>query len=330
MLRTSLHRSCVAALALTCVLLTGAGVSSLARAATQRSSVTAPAALPDPEADVSRGLVAQSIVFTSTPPNPATVGGSYAVTATATSTLAVTLTIDAASSAGACTITGSTVSLDGPGTCVVDANQAGDVFFDPAAQAQQTFSISPAASTDTTPTPTTTTTTTTPTIPTDPTPTPPTTSDTTPAPTTTTAASTTPAPAPATPAATPAAGSAPRMDVAPATTTTTTARAGNQTISLTFPRVRSCLAPSAKLKVAYTTAPVTGSRGAELTYVGANFTLDRRVRGVALSMTRSFQFALRGLKRGTHTLTVDSIYHEQIGRETLTVTKTIKHRFKVC
>src|SRR5262249_36146344 len=67
----------------------------------------------------------QTINFTSTAPVGAKVGDpAYMVTATATSGLAVTFTLDGTSSG--CTLMGSTVSLTGVGTCVIDANQAGD------------------------------------------------------------------------------------------------------------------------------------------------------------------------------------------------------------
>ena len=86
-------------------------------------------------------LVAQAISFGSTPPAGALVGGSaYVVAATASSGLAVVFTADAAS-AGVCTVSGSTVSLVGAGTCVVDADQPGNGTFQSATQVQQSFSV---------------------------------------------------------------------------------------------------------------------------------------------------------------------------------------------
>jgi hypothetical protein len=86
----------------------------------------------------------QTIEFTSTAPGAAKFGGSYIVTATATSGLAVTLTIDATSS-GVCSLggsaSGSTVSFTGVGTCTINANQAGNGSYDPAPQVQQSFAI---------------------------------------------------------------------------------------------------------------------------------------------------------------------------------------------
>ncbi|MCE7951009.1 MAG: Ig-like domain repeat protein [Xanthomonadales bacterium PRO7] len=86
----------------------------------------------------------QTITFSSTAPAGAAVGGpTYTVTATASSGLTVTLAIDA-SSAGVCSLSGSTVSFIGVGTCVIDANQAGNANYNAAPQAQQTFAVAKA------------------------------------------------------------------------------------------------------------------------------------------------------------------------------------------
>jgi hypothetical protein len=98
----------------------------------------------------------QTIVFTSSAPKAATAGGpTYHVTAEATSKLPVTLTIDATSSA-VCTISGSTVSFIGAGTCTIDANQPGNgeqpgsgeyeepPFYSQAATVRQSFAVSAA------------------------------------------------------------------------------------------------------------------------------------------------------------------------------------------
>ena len=83
----------------------------------------------------------QTITFTSTAPTGATVGGpTYNVTATASSGLTVTFTIDAAASS-VCSISGSTVSFIAAGTCVIDANQAGNANYNAAPQAQQSFAV---------------------------------------------------------------------------------------------------------------------------------------------------------------------------------------------
>lgn len=85
------------------------------------------------------GQGSQAITFTSAPPSPAQVGGTYAVSATSTSGLAVVITLDATSSG--CTISGSTVTFASAGTCIVDANQAGNGDYLAAAQMQQSFPI---------------------------------------------------------------------------------------------------------------------------------------------------------------------------------------------
>jgi hypothetical protein len=91
-----------------------------------------------PSSIFSFGRLAQTISFTNTPPTSPAVGDSYTVTATATSGLPVTLSLDA-SSVG-CTLNPATglVSLAGPaGTCIVDANQAGNGRYLAAPQVQQ-------------------------------------------------------------------------------------------------------------------------------------------------------------------------------------------------
>lgn len=87
------------------------------------------------------GVTPQTIAFTSTSPNNAKVGGAgYQATATATSGLPVTLTIDAAS-ATVCAIDVGFVTFIGPGTCTIDANQVGDATYAPAPQKQQSFLV---------------------------------------------------------------------------------------------------------------------------------------------------------------------------------------------
>jgi len=83
----------------------------------------------------------QTISFTSAAPTGASVGGAtYTVTATATSTLTPAFSIDAAATA-VCSISGATVSLTGVGTCVINANQAGNADFSAAPQVQQSFAV---------------------------------------------------------------------------------------------------------------------------------------------------------------------------------------------
>ena len=88
------------------------------------------------------GPLPQNINFTSNPPSHAMVGGTYSVSATASSSLPVALTIDP-SATSACSMAGSLVSLTGPGTCVIDANQVGNGSYLSAPQVQQSFSVQP-------------------------------------------------------------------------------------------------------------------------------------------------------------------------------------------
>ncbi|HWX97863.1 MAG TPA: hypothetical protein VNZ01_13560 [Solirubrobacteraceae bacterium] len=85
---------------------------------------------------------AQTIEFTSTPPSPGVVGGTaYNVTASGGgSGNAVTFGIDPSTSS-VCTISGSTVSFIGSGTCKVNANQAGNTEYEPAPQKQQSVTV---------------------------------------------------------------------------------------------------------------------------------------------------------------------------------------------
>ena len=81
------------------------------------------------------------------PPVPAAVGGpDYAISASASSGLPVTFAA-APASAGICTVSGSTVSFVGAGTCTVVASQAGNAVYDQADPVQQSFTVGPGAPT---------------------------------------------------------------------------------------------------------------------------------------------------------------------------------------
>jgi hypothetical protein len=86
-------------------------------------------------------LTPQTVSFTSTAPSGPLVGETYSASASATSGLPVVLTIDAGSTPGACSISGATVSFTGSGSCLVDANQAGNETYAPAAQVQQSIVV---------------------------------------------------------------------------------------------------------------------------------------------------------------------------------------------
>ena len=86
-------------------------------------------------------MIAQAITFTSAVPTNAAVGGSYDVTATGgASGEPVSFSVDS-SSDGACSISGATVSFLELGTCVIDANQAGNLSYAAAPTATQSFAI---------------------------------------------------------------------------------------------------------------------------------------------------------------------------------------------
>jgi len=91
------------------------------------------------------GKASQTVSFTSTAPTGATVNGpTYVVAATATSGLTVTFTIDGTSSS-ICSDSGDVVSFIGAGSCVIDANQAGNANYNAAPQVQQTVNVSATA-----------------------------------------------------------------------------------------------------------------------------------------------------------------------------------------
>jgi len=82
----------------------------------------------------------QTISFTSTPPLNLVVGDSYTPRATATSGLPVVITIDPGS-ASVCSIAGGVVTFNDTGSCVIDANQAGNAIYAAAPQVQQVVSV---------------------------------------------------------------------------------------------------------------------------------------------------------------------------------------------
>ena len=73
------------------------------------------------------------------------VGGTYTPHATGGgSGNPVVFSVDASSTAGACSLSGAVVDLSGPGTCKVDANQAGNATYNAATQVSQSFTVSAA------------------------------------------------------------------------------------------------------------------------------------------------------------------------------------------
>jgi hypothetical protein len=88
----------------------------------------------------------QKITFTAPVPTTGVVGGSATVSATGGgSGNPVVFSLDSSSGPGVCSLSGSTVSYLAAGTCVIDANQAGNAKYLAAPQAQLTITVSAAA-----------------------------------------------------------------------------------------------------------------------------------------------------------------------------------------
>ena len=93
------------------------------------------------------GRASQTITFTSSPPNPV-VGSSYVPTATGgASGNPVVFSIDSLSGAGVCSLSSdsSTVSFNGSGTCLIDANEAASSNYFAAAETEQIVVVAPAS-----------------------------------------------------------------------------------------------------------------------------------------------------------------------------------------
>jgi MBG domain (YGX type) len=83
----------------------------------------------------------QTVSFTTSPPTPAQYGGTYVPHASASSNLAVSISVDSSTAAN-CTYDGTTVTFIHVGSCKLNANQGGNSSFNPAS-ASQTFTIDP-------------------------------------------------------------------------------------------------------------------------------------------------------------------------------------------
>lgn len=86
----------------------------------------------------------QTISITDPGAKTYSVGGTFTISATATSSLAVSF---ASSTTSVCTVSGTTVTIVGAGTCTITADQAGDGSYNAAPQATQDVVINPAATT---------------------------------------------------------------------------------------------------------------------------------------------------------------------------------------
>jgi hypothetical protein len=109
-------------------------------------TVTSPGYLGSASGTLTILQVAQTISFTSTPPDPGLVGGSYPVSATGGAS--GNQVVFSSLTPEVCSVTGSTVSLDATGTCTVAADQAGSTNFDAAPQVTQAFTVEAAAQLD--------------------------------------------------------------------------------------------------------------------------------------------------------------------------------------
>jgi Ethanolamine utilization protein EutJ (predicted chaperonin) len=89
---------------------------------------------------ISVGKGSQTISFTSTPTNIAVGGASYRPTASSTSGLPVTFSIDPLS-ASVATISNGTVTFIGAGTAIINANQSGNATYNAAPKASQSFTV---------------------------------------------------------------------------------------------------------------------------------------------------------------------------------------------
>ena len=123
-----------------------AGVLSVSSAGTCLATATKAAdggynAVSSPSTTVAFAKAPQSITFTSQPPAQPQVGGGYTVAATADSGLPIAFSIDPSSGTGVCSIAGAVVSFTAPGTCVIDANQAGNGNYLASAVSQQTVTV---------------------------------------------------------------------------------------------------------------------------------------------------------------------------------------------
>jgi hypothetical protein len=96
-------------------------------------------------ANIAINAASQTITFGANPgPVVYAPGGTFAVSATASSGLPVTYS---SASLGVCSVVGSTVTIFSAGSCVINADQAGNGTFNPATTVQQTIIINPAAQT---------------------------------------------------------------------------------------------------------------------------------------------------------------------------------------
>jgi hypothetical protein len=130
----------LASIATIVTFLTGAGNST---PAIQDTGATSSSSQPSNSsaANSSAALIPQAISFSPAPPSEEMAGGTYVLTASGGgSGNPVVFSIDSGSSP-VCSISGSTVRFTSPGSCVIDANQAGSTKYQAAPQVQQTVTV---------------------------------------------------------------------------------------------------------------------------------------------------------------------------------------------
>ena len=130
--------------------LSGAGVCSLSGATLTYTAVGTcvvnalqggDAAYHPAQAQVSVPVTLRPQTISFVGPLTSYLGGHATLSASSSSGLPVTFSLDATSGVGVCTLSGSDLTYDALGTCVIDANQAGDTTFDVAPQVQVTLDV---------------------------------------------------------------------------------------------------------------------------------------------------------------------------------------------
>ena len=141
-------------------------------------------------------------------------------------------------------------------------------------------------------------------------------------------------------------------------TRTLIAKTGNQLIALATSLTSACVARSGSLRARLSSSAIAGSKATKLRLAGAAFSIDRGVRHVhhrtrhrhgkkvvlttitytpnrtVRRLPANVSLKLAGLGSSLHTFKVKVSYHETVKRQghnqTITVSKTLSLRFKVC
>lgn len=116
---------------------TGSGSCAITASKAGSTNYNATILANKPTMTIAVSKASQSLRFTSTVPSSPIAGGTYTVSAVATSGLTPTFTI----SSGNCSISAATVSFTGSGNCVIQAAQTGDVQYSQASSITQTVVV---------------------------------------------------------------------------------------------------------------------------------------------------------------------------------------------